>query len=412
MKIIIAGGGIGGLVTAISLRKAGFDPFVFESVEEVRPLGVGINLLPHAVRVLTNLGLQEELGKIAVETKELVYANRFGQFFWEEPRGKFAGYKWSQYSIHRGEFQYLLWRIAEQILGKDRIFSGYHAVGFEQDESSVRVRFLDRKNEDREVEVSGDILVGADGIHSQIRKLLYPAEGGVVFSGQVLYRGTSKIKPYLSEASMAMIGSMKQKMVVYPIGPKLDEDGNQLINWVANLRESDGAQLTVRDWNRQVGKEKLLELYSDWTFDWLDVKELIATSESIYEFPMSDRDPLDRWSFGRVTLLGDAAHPMYPIGSNGASQAILDAEALTDALLMDQHVISALGQYDQVRVPATAQVVRQNREKGPDFIMDLMEDRFPNGFSPSEIPQQELADIMEGYKRIAGFDRESLNKKS
>lgn len=400
------------MVTAISLRKAGFDPFVFESVEEVRPLGVGINLLPHAVRVLTNLGLQEELGKIAVETKELVYANRFGQFFWEEPRGKFAGYKWPQYSIHRGEFQYLLWRIAEQILGKDRIFSGYHAVGFEQDESSVRVRFLDRKNGDREVDIIGDILVGADGIHSQIRKLLYPAEGGVVFSGQVLYRGTSKIKPYLSEASMAMIGSMKQKMVVYPIGPKLDEDGNQLINWVANLRESDGAQLTVRDWNRQVGKEKLLELYSDWTFDWLDVKELIATSESIYEFPMSDRDPLDRWSFGRVTLLGDAAHPMYPIGSNGASQAILDAEALTDALLMDQQVISALAQYDQVRVPATAQVVRQNREKGPDFIMDLMEDRFPNGFSPSEIPQQELADIMEGYKRIAGFDRESLNKKS
>jgi 5-methylphenazine-1-carboxylate 1-monooxygenase len=412
VKIIIAGGGIGGLVTGLSLKKAGFDPYVFESVEEVRPLGVGINLLPHAVRVLTNLGLQEELEKIAVETRELVYANRFGQFFWEEPRGKFAGYKWPQYSIHRGEFQQLLWRIAEKALGSGKIFSGHHLLAFRQDKDSVHVQFLDKTKGDRTVEVVGDLLVGADGIHSQVRKILYPEEGGVVFSGQILYRGTAKIKPYLSGASMAMIGSMKQKMVVYPISSSLDREGDQLINWVANLKESEGAKLTVRDWNRQADKQKLLELYKTWSFDWLDVTELIDKAESIYEFPMSDRDPLDRWSFGRVTLLGDAAHPMYPIGSNGASQAILDSEALTRALEEGTSLEEALKNYDRERVPATAQVVRQNRDKGPDFIMDLMEDRFPEGFDSSEIPHEELAGIMEKYKKIAGFDRESLNQKS
>ena len=411
MKIIIAGGGIGGLVTALCLHQAGFDPYVYESVEEVRPLGVGINLLPHAVRVLSRLGLQEQLGKIAVETQELVYANRFGQFFWEEARGKFAGYKWPQFSIHRGEFQFLLWEIVKKTLPTGRLVSGYHLDSFEEKGDLIVARFLDRKSGNQPVEVLGDLLIGADGIHSQVRKLLYPKEGDVVFSGQILYRGTARMKPFLTGASMAMIGSMKQKMVVYPISKELDSEGNQLINWVANLRESEGNTLTVRDWNRKVGKEKLLQLYQNWKYDWLDVTDLIEQAESIYEFPMSDRDPLEKWSFGKVTLLGDAAHPMYPIGSNGASQAILDAEALTDALVNQSNLQLALETYDRNRVPATAQVVRQNRQKGPDFIMDLMEERFPEGFQPSQIPTGELAEIMDKYKRIAGFDRDSLNSK-
>ena len=412
MKIIIAGGGIGGLVAAISLHNAGHNVTVFESTKEVKPLGVGINLLPHCVRVLDNLGLLNDLKKLAVETKELVYANKHGQFFWEEPRGIYAGYKWPQFSIHRGEFQILLWNKAAEILGNDCLHPGHHISSFEQDENSVTAHFVEKDSGDIIHSENADLLIGADGINSQIRKLLYPDEGPVVYSGNVLYRGTAVIKPFLTEASMAMIGSLKQKMVVYPIKDAYDENGNQLINWVANLKGGLGATLTERDWNRQVDKKQLLEKYANWKFDWLDVPYMIEHSNSgIFEFPMSDRDPLNRWSFNRVTLLGDAAHPMYPIGSNGASQAILDVEALTNALNRFEWLSKALENYDKIRIEATAKVVNQNRKKGPDIILDLMEDRFPNGFSPNEIPHEELETLMEKYKKIAGFDKETLNAK-
>jgi 2-polyprenyl-6-methoxyphenol hydroxylase-like FAD-dependent oxidoreductase len=277
----------------------------------------------------------------------------------------------------------------------------------------VKATFIEKESGEHLAEVVGDILIGADGIHSTLRKKLYPDEGGVVFSGNVLYRGTARMKPYLTGASMAMIGSMKQKMVIYPISKELDEDGNQLINWVANLRQASGKEITVRDWNRTVGKEELLEIYQSWQFDWINVPEMIEnTHGGIFEFPMSDRDPLPRWSFGRVTLLGDAAHPMYPIGSNGASQAILDADALAFALQNHVDAIDALKAYDSERVPATAQVVLQNRQKGPDFIMDLMEERFPKGFQEGEVPHAELAEVMAHYKKVAGFDVETLNAKA
>lgn len=411
MKIIIAGGGIGGLVTALKLYRAGHEVKVFESVPMVKPLGVGINLLPHAVRVLTNMGLLDSLDKIAVPTKELIYANRFGQLFWEEPRGKFAGYKWPQFSIHRGKFQYLLWEIAEKELGKQNLITNAHIQSFDQNEESITAHFIQKETGKFIHSETGDLLIGADGINSEIRKILYPEEGGVVFSGNVLYRGTALMEPFKTGATMAMIGSLRQKMVIYPISHP-NENGLVQINWVANLKEKEGEKLTIRDWNREVGKEKLLELYQSWNFPWLNVPDMIRQTEAIYEFPMSDRNPLPGWTFGRVTLLGDAAHPMYPIGSNGASQAILDADALDLALRENVSWKEALKQYDTERVPATAQVVLQNRQKGPDFIMDLMEDRFPNGFEENQIPHQELADIMLKYKEIAGFDIQTLNLKN
>jgi len=413
MKIIIAGGGIGGLVAAISLHNAGHDVNVFESSKEVKALGVGINLLPHCVRVLDNLGLLNDLKKLAIETKELVYANRHGQFFWEEPRGTYAGYKWPQFSIHRGEFQILLWEKAAEILGKNCLHPGHHIASFEQDENGVSAHFIDKDTEKIIHTEKADLLIGADGINSQIRKLLYPNEGPVAYSGNVLYRGTAVMKPFLTKASMAMIGSLKQKMVVYPIKDSYDEYGNQLINWVANIKGGLGNTLTERDWNRQADKKQLLEKYANWKYDWLDVPQMIEHSNTgIFEFPMSDRDPLDRWSFNRVTLLGDAAHPMYPIGSNGASQAILDVDELTNCLNQFKSLSEALINYDSSRIEATAKVVYQNRKKGPDIILDMMEDRFPDGFSPDEIPHEELETLMEKYKKIAGFDKATLNAKS
>lgn len=411
MKIIIAGGGIGGLVTALSLHKAGFEVKVFESVKEIKPLGVGINLLPHSIRVLTNLGLEPQIAENAVETKDLVYANKHGQLFWEEPRGRFAGYKWQQFSVHRGDLQMLLLSETQKRLGAENIKINHHLQGFEQTESGVLATFIDRETGTVQCHETGDILIGADGINSVVRQKLYPTEGGVKYSGNVLYRGTTLMKPYLTGASMVMIGHLKQKMVIYPIENKLNTEGYQLINWVGNLKESDDYQLIVRDWNRQADKQRLLDIYKTWDFDWLDVPAMIAGAESIYEFPMSDRDPLPRWTFGRVTLLGDAAHPMYPIGSNGASQAILDADALTLALVEEADIEAALERYDKERVPVTAKIVLQNRQKGPDFIMDLMEERFPDGFAEDEIPHEELAKIMETYKQIAGFDMKTLNEK-
>ena len=261
-------------------------------------------------------------------------------------------------------------------------------------------------------EESADLLIGADGINSVVRKQLYPDEGDVKYSGNVLYRGTAMMKPYLTGASMVMIGHLGQKMVVYPIDNQLDSDGNQLTNWVANLREGADYQLKVRDWNRQADKQRLFDLYKNWDFDWLNVPQMIEHTEGgIYEFPMSDRDPLPRWTFGRVTLLGDAAHPMYPIGSNGASQAILDADALTQALVEEADMFAALERYDKERVSVTGKIVLQNRQKGPDFIMDLMEERFPDGFTEGEVPHDELAEIMEHYKQVAGFDMKTLNEK-
>jgi len=333
MKIIIAGGGIGGLVTALRLHQEGFEVKVFESVKEVTPLGVGINLLPHSVRILSNLGLQDKIAKIAVATEELVYANRQGQFFWSEPRGTHAGYRWPQFSIHRGKFQMLLWEEATRVLGAENIFSNAHLQEYREEGGQVIATFVNRETGVVVAQEKGDCLIGADGIHSTLRKKLYPDEGGVVFSGNVLYRGTARLKPFLTGASMAMIGSLKQKMVIYPISTDVDSDGNQVINWVANLKQESGKEITVRDWNRQVDKAQLLQIYRDWKFDWIDVPGMIEqTKDGIFEFPMSDRDPLSRWTFCRVTLLGDAAHPMYPIGSNGASQAILDADALALAL--------------------------------------------------------------------------------
>ena len=410
MSILIIGGGIGGLTTALRLHQAGFKVKVFESVKEVKPLGVGINTLPHSVRVLTNLGLQGILAKNAIETTDLVYFNKFGQQFWTEPRGRFAGYKWPQFSIHRGTLQMILWEEAKRVLGEDCLIANHHLARFEQDETGVTAYFTNRETGENSRVETGELLIGADGINSVVRQQLYPNEGPPVYSENVLYRGTTRMKPFLNGSSMAMIGSMQQKMVVYPIDPTPDADGNYLINWVGNLKEGK-SRLTARDWNREADKARLVDIYKEWTFYWLDVPAMINGAKAVYEFPMSDRDPLDRWTFGRVTLLGDAAHPMYPIGSNGASQAILDADYLAECLLTSENVVDALEAYDKERVPAAAKVVLQNRAKGPDQIMDMMEERFPQGFTPDEIPHEELANVMDHYKKIAGFDVQTLNQK-
>jgi 5-methylphenazine-1-carboxylate 1-monooxygenase len=410
MKIIISGAGIGGLTAALLLNEAGFNVNVYESVSQIKALGVGINTLPHCVRILTNLGLLPQLEKNAVETSDLVYFNKYGQQFWTEPRGKFAGYNWPQFSVHRGTLQMLLYNEVVEKLGKKAVHLNHHLDSFEQNESYVTANFIDKTSGELMISIKGDLLIGADGINSAVREQLYPNEGPPVYSENVLYRGTSKMKKFLNGTSMVMIGHLGQKMVAYPITKEGDENGDYLINWVSNLKEGN-SKLSDRDWNREADKNRLVDIYKDWKFDWINVPEMISKAEKVYEFPMSDRNPLAKWSFGRVTLLGDAAHPMYPIGSNGASQAIIDAEFLTECLKKEKNLTVALAHYDRERVPNTAKVVLQNRKKGPDQIMDMMEDWFPDGFSEEEIPHEALKKVMDHYKVVAGFELNSLNQK-
>ena len=410
MKILVVGGGIGGLTTAISLRRKGFPVDVYESAREIRPLGVGINLLPHAVRILTGLGLEHAIAKVAVATRELAYFNKYGQKIWQEPRGKFAGYNWSQYSVHRGLFQVLLYTTAKELAGEEKIHTGHQLLSIET--NACKAIFF-QKQTGKEIKVDYDLLIGADGIHSSVRRHFYPHEGEPQFSGNVLHRAITKAKPFLSCASMIMAGSPKQKFVAYPITPAIDKSGFQQINWIADLPAGDDENWKERDWNRKSDKQKILAGYKEWKFDWLDIPALIEKAQDIYEFPMSDRDPLERWSFGNTTLLGDAAHPMYPIGSNGGSQAILDAECITESLCAEKDIETALKNYEQKRLPATAALVLQNRQMGPEQVMQIVEERAPGGFKNlyDVITQQELEDIALRYKKIAGFDKEELNRK-
>lgn len=411
MKVLIAGGGIGGLVTALCLERAGIEACVFESVAEIRPLGVGINLLPHSVRVLTWLGLEAQLAADAIPTAELIYFNKFGQLIWREPRGLAAGYRWPQYSLHRGRLQMLLLAAVRERLGAAAVRTGCHLDSFAERGDKVEATFVNRATGQIVAVATGDALVGADGIHSRVRRQFYPHEIAPQFSGRLLWRGVTETEAFLTGRSMFMAGYAEQKFVAYPISAEAAARGRSLVNWVAELNVGAAYAGTPRDWNRQVEKSVFLPAFASWQFDWLNIPALIAAAGPVYEFPMIDRDPVARWSFGRATLLGDAAHPMYPIGSNGASQAILDAPALVEALTAEREVSAALQRYEQARLSSTAQIVLSNRQQGPEAVMQIVEERAPQGFRQLEdvISPAELAEIARRYKRLAGFDKERLN---
>ena len=414
MGIAIVGGGIGGLVAALALHDRGFSPRVYESAAAMRELGVGINLLPHAVRVLDALGLRERLLESGIATAELLYFNKFGQRIWREPRGQEAGYAWPQISIHRGRLHGILHDEVLARLGPDAIRHGHHLTSIDTEGARPVLRFADRSSGVPVGEVSCDVAVGADGIHSAVRRGFYPDEGPPVWNGAILWRATTESAPFLGGRSMFMAGHANQKFVCYPISHTHLDAGRSLTNWVAELRFDPDRTFAREDWNRRVGFETFLPAFAGWRFDWLDIPELIKGADEIYEYPMVDRDPVARWSFGRVTLLGDAAHPMYPIGSNGASQAILDAEALADALAAGDDPAVALAAYQEARIGPTAAIVRANRNQGPEQVMQLVEERAPQGFDDLDavVSRQELEAIAARYKQIAGFDRRTLDSKA
>ncbi len=412
MTVIIAGAGIGGLTTALSLHQIGVPCRIFESVEQIESLGVGINVLPHAVRELTELGLADRLAENAIPTAELAYFSKHGKLIWSEPRGKAAGYSWPQFSIHRGDLQMILLKAVHERLGKDAVVTNHHLSSWEDTSDGIAVRFTDRRTGAETAKLGGSLLIAADGIRSAARASLYPDEGPPVWDGAILWRGlTRATPPFLTARTMAMVGHEQQKFVCYPISKTALDAGQSDINWIAEVKFKSDHAWRREDWNRTGRLEEFLPKFEDWNFDWLDIPALIRSAEGCYEYPMVDRDPLPRWTHGRMTLLGDAAHPMYPIGSNGASQGILDARVLAREIKRLGTAPEALTAYEDERREATAKIVLANRGNGPDQVLQMVEERAPQGFKRIEdvLTHKELEDTAEGYKRIAGFDKDALN---
>jgi 2-polyprenyl-6-methoxyphenol hydroxylase-like FAD-dependent oxidoreductase len=413
MKVMVIGAGIGGLATALSLQAAGIDVEVFESVKVIQPLGLGINLQPNAVRELIELGFEDALAGIGIATSTLAYYNKHGQKIWSEPRGLAAGYRWPQYAIHRGELQRLLLDAVYARLGSDRVHLGSHLASVEQDERRVVGRFVDRISGEAIGSCEADALVAADGVHSTVRRFFNPDEGLPVSSGRIMWRGALLSKPYLDGRTQVMIGHRDQRAVVYPMSEKSAPPGMQLINWLVILGEQ-GPEHRLEDWDLVVRKERFFPAFASWNFPWIKLADMISATDEIFEYPKADREPLHRWTVGRITLLGDAAHPMRPIGSQAGTQAIVDARVLAQTLFESgSDVCAGLQRYDDIRRPLMNEIVLRNRNFGPEVVMQMAEERAPGGFADIEdvISRQELEDVATSFKVAAGFDPQTLNNR-
>jgi 5-methylphenazine-1-carboxylate 1-monooxygenase len=408
MKIAIVGAGIGGLSLALSLHRHGLPCDIYEAAPEMLELGVGITLLPHAMRELGVLGLQPRLEAEGIENLESVFFSRYGQFIYREPRGRHAGYSFPEIGIRRGRLHGILYQAVLERLGAERVHLDHRCTGLDQDPGGVQLRFQNAAGAALDP-VHSDVAVACDGVNSAVRREFYPDEK-LAFGGINTWRGVTVRPPILSGKSYMRIGSIETgKMVIYPIADNVDGRGSQLVNWVAEIRR-EGAPMN--DWNRPGRPQDFLDIFKDWRFDWLDVPALITGAESVFEYPMVDKDPVPRWTFGRVTLLGDAAHPMYPRGSNGSAQAIIDARVLASAIASAGDAPAALTAYENMRLAPTTRIVETNRTMPPDFInikVDELSGGKPFRHIDDLISQEELRRMSDDYKRIAGFPVDAPN---
>ena len=407
MEVAIVGG-IVGLGLALNLQQRGLPSRVYETVPEVKELGVGITLLPHAMRELARLGLQEVLEPLGIENEESCFFNRFGQLIYREPRGRFAGYSVPELGMHRGRLHRVLYDAALERLGPDRILTDRRCVGLEQGDNGVTLHFRQTSSGAICPPVRADIAIGCDGVNSTVRAQFYPEEK-LVFTGINTWRGVTRRPPILSGRTYMRVGSNRTgKIVIYPIVDNVDGSGNQLINWATEIQTGGEEQ---NDWNKPGRVEDFIHIYDSWRFDWLDVADMIRRADVIFEYPMVDKDPIERWSVGRVTLAGDAAHPMYPRGSNGSAQGLIDARVLAACLSEEADPVAALRAYEAARAGPAGEVVRTNRTAPPDFINIRVEEL--TGDRPFDnlddfITQDELRALSDRYKRVAGYSIDQL----
>jgi 2-polyprenyl-6-methoxyphenol hydroxylase-like FAD-dependent oxidoreductase len=410
MDIAVVGGGVAGLSLALHLHKRGLTCRVYESAPEVKELGVGITLLPHAMKEFTEIGLEGDLAKAGLETQESCFFNRFGQLIYAEPRGRYAGYKFPEYSIHRGRLHLVLYNAALARLGRERILTNHHCVGVAQDDRGATLSFVETLTRTPRPPVRADVVVACDGVNSTVRKAFYPDEK-LAFAGINTWRGITKWKPIRTGRTYMRIGSINTgKLVVYPIIDDVDGKGNQLINWMAEIQT---AGIEQNDWNRPGRLEDFFPIYASWTFDWCDIAGMIRNADMVLEYPMVDKDPVERWTFGRVTFAGDAAHPMYPRGSTGAAQGAVDARTLADCLAATPDPAAAFRAYEDKRLNAANNVVTTNRKFPPDYINirveELVGDR-PFDDLDKYISQDELRALSDRYKAVAGYSLQDLGR--
>jgi 2-polyprenyl-6-methoxyphenol hydroxylase-like FAD-dependent oxidoreductase len=412
MKIVIAGAGIGGLTAALTLHAAGFsDIMLLESAPKVQPIGVGLNILPNAVRELDGLGLADRLYEVAVLPSSLSYYNHFGSLIWNEPRGRAAGYHWPQLSIHRGCLQTVLLEAVRERLGEHAVRLDSRVTGFKSRPSAQVEITVAHRRAGTISRISADVLVGADGIHSTIRSMMYSSEGAPCWNGLIVWRGMTWAEPFLDAHTMIIAGDTRRRAVVYPMSAPTKSDSMVLTNWALARPAVWDEILDFADWNRPVASSRFLDHFADLCFDWLDIPKLIRSSEEALEYPMVDRDPIPCWTTGRVTLLGDAAHAMNPMGSNGATQSMVDAQVLAAALAGHRDVEQALRAYEAARRPDMTKLQLVNRMMGPEVIIDIVHERAPDGFQSIDqvIPIEDLATISSRYARLGAFDPETVN---
>lgn len=404
MTVLIAGGGIAGLVMGLTLHQLGQSFRIFERVAEPKPLGVGINLQPNAVRELFDLGLEAELNALGIRCRQYGFYTKTGLPIWVEPRGLTAGYAWPQFSLHRGQFQMMLLRVLRERAG-EVVETGAAVAGFETSDQGVTLVLTDGRR------ITGEVAIAADGIHSAIRRQMVPDEGEPIWNGAIMWRGTSPARHFLGGNAMFLAGHDSRRFVAYPLTLEDPTTGLATINWIAEMRVDPTRAMAKGDWNRPADKGDFLPAFETWDFGWVDCPGLIRASGAVYEYPMVDREPLPVWTQGCVTLMGDAAHATFPVGSNGATQAIIDARKLGAALRDHGQTRAALLTYEAEMRPRAEGILRANRGKGPDAVMQWVEDLCGGDFDELEpiLPRARLAAHAEHYKRLSGFSVEALN---
>lgn len=409
MTVLIAGGGIAGLTLALTCHEIGVPAVVLESVRTVAPLGVGINLQPNAIRELQELGFADELDEIGIEATEWAVVGRGGNDVWAEPRGRSAGYHYPQYSVHRGKLQMLLHAALIERAGPEVFQSSHRVVSYRNTPDGV-VAEVDTRDGNT-VEIAGTVLVACDGLHSAVRAQMHPDQPEPQWGGQILYRGATPGPPIRSGACFTLVGTIEQRFVHYPISSVDPATGLQLQNWIAEVTVDASEGLSGSDWNKEVDIDNFLPAFEDWTFDWLDIPTLVRGAPMVWEFPMVDRDPVDQWVDGRVCLIGDAAHVMYPVGSNGASQAIVDARVM-GAKFLDHGVgPDAFAAFEEQLLEPISALVLRNRGHGPIGILELVGQHSDGYFDHIDdvIPRAEVEAFMANYKAAAGFAMDALN---